>query len=371
MRYLPLLLLPLLAVAPVPAPATAPAAPASLPLTWSSRITDTTPVGNVHFHGPFSQDTLTVSADKLPAHDFLDISVDLLILRSWDGSANWGFPHQEQDGGPDGFRLALVDGPTLLYTTFSNTPIDRNFYRVAQVQAFPSQVPGDKLPTQTGAVAKNSLGYNNPWPGKPALFPMDSTYHLHYVIPHTAARIALDFSAVNLQNLIDESWGVADVRIVPVAAAQVQKPSADAIAKAFTNSLDPISTTQLEDFQTLISGMDDTTAWIDSNITPAPIDAASALDCIKTLGATDAHIGDREAAQPVLLQMGPQIEPMLRDARHAAGTEHRLRIDWVLLSSEVTPINDDNLRKVLLATRALEIINTPKALALRKKLTQN
>jgi hypothetical protein len=353
------------------APAARPAAKAEgVPVTWSSRATDVTPEGGVHFHGPFGTETLTVSAKGLPAHAFLDIKVELLILRSWDGSANWGFPHQEQDGGPDGFRLGVVDGPTLLYTTFSNTPVDRAFYRVAQVQAYPSQVPGEHVPMQTGAAAKNSLGYHNPWPGKPAVFPMDSTYRLHYMIPHRGDAVALDMSGLNLQNLIDESWGVAAVRIVPVAAEQVKAPLAEEIEKAFTNSLDPVATTQAEDFQTLINGMDATVAWIEGHVKPMPVDGEAVREGLKQLAMGDAAADVREGGQPTLLALGPQIEPLLREARKTAGSELRLRIDWTLLYAEVTPINDDALRRVMLATRVLEIIGTPEAMALRKKLTE-
>jgi hypothetical protein len=69
------------------------------------------------------------------------------------------------------------------------------------------------------------------------------------------------------------------------------------------------------------------------------------------------------------MQLGIQAEPALRDARNKSVGEVRLRIDWALMALDVNHIADDDLRKTMLATRALEIIGTTEALDLRRKLT--
>ena len=69
-----------------------------------------------------------------------------------------------------------------------------------------------------------------------------------------------------------------------------------------------------------------------------------------------------------LLKLGPQAEIFLRDERNVANAEGRCRIDKLLQSILVTPINDDDVRRVMLATRMLEIIGTPAAMELRRKL---
>src|SRR4051794_28054577 len=94
-------------------PATQPA------LQFSSPDTTTTPKGNITFHGPFNRDILYITAETPNPHEFLEISFDLLILRTWDGSV----PITAQDekpgpGGPDFLRVGLHKGPTLMYTTF-------------------------------------------------------------------------------------------------------------------------------------------------------------------------------------------------------------------------------------------------------------
>ncbi len=368
-RLLPLLCLGLLAADAPPAIYPEATAIPPLPLTWSSHFMDKTPLGDVRFHGAFGKETLTVSSDNLPAHEVLDIRLRLLILRTWDGSPDWPITHKDQPGGPDCFRLALADGPTLLYTTFSNTPEDPNFQPESIFQAFPSQVPGEHLPLQSGASAKNSLGYNAPWPGKPALFPMDATYDVHFRIPHTGKSVAIDMSGINLQNVIDESWGIVDVQLLALRDSARPRPNADAIAKAFTASLDPVTEDLPSAFQLLIDGGQDTVDWIAANVPPTPLDEKAIREAVADLSAGDDRITEREAADATLIQMGPQVEPLLRDLRQAAASELRLRIDWVLITLEATQIPDDKLRKLMLATRALEIINTHKALELRKKLT--
>ena len=74
-RLLPLLPLCLVAADAPPAIHPEAAAIPPLPLTWSSRFMDTTPVGDVRFHGAFGKETLTVSSDILPPHEILDIRV--------------------------------------------------------------------------------------------------------------------------------------------------------------------------------------------------------------------------------------------------------------------------------------------------------
>jgi hypothetical protein len=338
-------------------------------LSWSTSDTEKTPQGDVTFHGPFSNETVSVKAEKLPAHDFLDITFDLLILRSWDGSVEVGSDNRPGRIGPDIFRASLQDGPTLLYTTFSNRPDDPGFQEASKYQNFPSSVAGDHLAPQTGAAAKNSLGYNYPWPGTPQPFPMDATYHIHLIVPHNAAGAMLQLTGAGLQDIIDESWGVTNLIVQPLASDKVKTPDVNAIASAFAECINPESDKQSEAFATLVTGMDATVDWISVNVSPQPIDSNRVADLIKLLGADDSNIDARESAATELRALGPALEPFLRDARKTAVGEQRARIDWLLACLGVRTIDDENLRKLNLATRVLEIIGTPKAMALRKTLT--
>ncbi len=332
--------------------------------------TTKTPQGDVTFHGPFTRIKLLrrLPAGHLDPHVFLDIQFDLLIIHSWDGSVDMSKGTQPAPIGPDFFKLMLRDGPTLLYTTFSNRPDDNGFDARSKFQNFPSPVPGDHFDPQTGAAAKNSLGYNYPWPGAPWAFPMDATYHIHLIVPHDAAQAVLRMSGIGLQNIIDESWGVTNLQVQALGAEKVKKPDLDSIAGAFKAALDIDGKDQQEAMQTLVLGMDDTVTWIQTNVTPQPVDGDKVQQLIKDLGSDDSGIDARESASSALRGMGPAVEPLLRDAQKSATGELRLRLEWELEAIGVTPTQNEDLRRVALAERVLEIIGTPKALELRKSL---
>jgi hypothetical protein len=334
---------------------------------YSSADMDQTPAGGVSFHGPFSNETLTARCDDIPAHDFLEITFDFLAIRSLDGSVPIK-ASRPVTLGPDFFRLGMEDGPTLFYTTFSNRPDDPGFHIESKNQNYPSQVPGEYLKPQSGAAASNTLGYAYPWPGAPQAFPMDATYHIDFIIPDHSSHNAVQLTGMNLQNIIDESWGLTDVQVRPLGKADVPHPDGAAIDRAFAACLDPTTENLTESFQTLILGMNQTVEWIKKNVTVDPIDGRAAAQLLRDLALGDDHIQQREGAYSKIVDLGPLAEPFLRDRRATAVGDVRQRLDWALQVISDTPITDDAIRRVLLATRVLEIIRTPEALAVRGKL---
>ena len=198
----------------------------------------------------------------------------------------------------------------------------------------------------------------------------------------------LEMIGINLQNTTDESWGVVNATITPLSADKVVRPPAKEIAAAFNASLDSRSADLPGKFQQLINGMDDTTAWIKENVKPTPLDSTKVATLIADMESNeDADFDKREAAHLKLLALGHAVEPSLRDARRRMDEARRVRFDTTLSVLDVqsptsnaavpdwitAPPKDDvpseNIRSVVLATRVLEIIGTPKALALRTKLT--
>ncbi len=180
---------------------------------WSRPLTTTSPNGT-QLLGEFGSETVTLRLDDLPAHTRVQVTFDLFILRSWDGSqSNW--PEGAVAGaytvapeavvGPDRWKLA-ADGVMLLDTTFSNFAnwLDLGFY-----QAYPENYPEGHYPPQTGAVETDALGY-----GK-----LDATYHLSYDLEHTGSSLALEFTGSGLQGLKDESWGLGNLRVSVSAGA--------------------------------------------------------------------------------------------------------------------------------------------------------
>lgn len=342
----------------------------AIPVTYSSRETDKTPATHVNFHGVFANDLVEASAESLPDHDFLDISFDLFILRSWDGSVPVNAATKKSRLGPDYFILGTADGPFLLYTTFSNWP-DERFTNDSRFQNYPSQIPGEHLDSYAGCDARNTLGYHYGFPGPPQPVPMDSTYHMHFVIPHSSSQFILQLSAYGLSSVDDENWGFTDVKLKTLHAKDIQTPDDKAIADAFAESLDSSSTKRPAAFQTLILGMDKTADWITKNVKPQPIDAATVHQLIDDLLGDDNKIDARASAGASLYALGPQIEPYLRDARKSAHSEQRLRIDRVLTQIGVNAIDDPDLARAMLATRVLEIIGTTRALEVRAALTES
>lgn len=91
---------------------------------WSDSVFGVTPVGSRRFLGEFGDRTVTLTLTGLPVHDSISLSFDFFALKTWGGVG----PSSGNNTGPDRFVLSLVDGPTLLDTTFSNlgnAPYDR------------------------------------------------------------------------------------------------------------------------------------------------------------------------------------------------------------------------------------------------------
>jgi hypothetical protein len=344
------------------APLPAAASPASI--RWSKDAATPSPAGGVQLHGPFNNDTITLTCDGLGAHDWLDLSLDLVIIRTWDGAVDIGPGDEPSATGPDYFSLALDGGPTLLYTTFSNLAEDV-FDDASRYQGFPSFVPGDRLPAKTGAAATNTLGYDFTRSSTGVTYKMDTTYRLHFLVPHHAAAATFELAAMNLQEPEDEGWAVANVTVRPLAAAAVRPPADAALAQAFAAGVDAKAPGGPDAFTALVAGRDATVRWIAANVAPKPLPAAAAGLAQKVVNGDESS---RFETQRTLIECGPQVEVLLRDAYKAAPATGRGRIDSALVALGVQTIADDGLRRVMLATRVLEVIGTPDALALRRKL---
>ncbi|MDB5328120.1 MAG: hypothetical protein JWM57_3689 [Phycisphaerales bacterium] len=340
---------------------------------WLSRDdTDVSPNGRVKFHGPFGNNAVIAQWTGLPEHEFVRIDVDLLILRSWDGSVAFEFAKVKKDG-PDYFRLGVVNGPTLVSTTFSCQPDDPpGFNDYGKFQNYPSFVPGDRLRPWTGAAEKNTLGYHYPKLGPPFLVPMDATYRLRLLVPHHGETLAVQMEALGLQNLLDENWGFRDIRVVPMRSVPAVDDAAIAaafkIACNFDLSENDRSAHPDETINTLVMGMDKTVAWIAQNVQPRGLSSKAVEAAIRDAGGDDDHIRERDAAIEILAGFGPAVEPWLRDAKKRAPGEQRERFEQVLGRLGTITITDDGLRRVALATRVLEIIGTPEALQVRHHL---
>jgi hypothetical protein len=146
------------------------------------------------------QQQIRFTLSDLPPHEALRIAFDLCILKSWDGNSS--------QYGPDRLKLAVVGGPTLFDTSFSN-----NFKveRQGSVQDYPQP---ESAP-QTASKSTNKLGYD---------FFGDATYRFVFTIPHRENSLALEFASDLFEGkgTNDESWGIDNMTVEAVDATSAQ-----------------------------------------------------------------------------------------------------------------------------------------------------
>jgi hypothetical protein len=134
----------------------------------------------------FGQGTATLSLTGLPTHSSVQVSFQLYIINTWDGSSG------AFNNGPDFFRFGVTGSSPALDTTFSNQP--------GGEQSFPVE----NSPAKAGSTESNTLGY----PGGEAV------YTLVFTLPHSASTLSLDFAGAENQGIGDESWGLDNVTVV-------------------------------------------------------------------------------------------------------------------------------------------------------------
>lgn len=134
----------------------------------------------------------TLTLENLPPHQSVDLTVDVLIVDSWDGNI-------EADFAPDLWQVRQGPDQVLLRTSFSN--IDSR----AESQSYPLAYPEGKVPPRTNAVATHQLTQR---------FYGDSRYTLQHTFAHNQSQLTLDFSGQGKTALADdESWGLDNLRI--------------------------------------------------------------------------------------------------------------------------------------------------------------
>ncbi len=153
---------------------------------WTPHPTEMAPSGE-RFLGQFGSGTKSLLLQDLPAHTAANVTLDLYVIRTWDGNDS-----------PDLWEFA-TDGVTRLHTSFSNVPQYR--------QAYPNWYPGGDNFYRTGQDGINTLGYL--WEGNP----MDTTYNMDFDFSHTAGTLRLDFSGFPNELPHNESWGIDNIHV--------------------------------------------------------------------------------------------------------------------------------------------------------------
>lgn len=173
---------------------------------WSMPRTETTPVGDRSFLGPFANDILNFKLPDLPPHRRVEVGFDLFIMGSWEGNAS--VDPRGRAVGPDVWRLSVASGARLIQTTFSNV----GFVERYDHQAYPDSYPDGDHPARTGADESNSLGYLHEFPGM-GTRPVDTVYTMTFSFEHDDALLWLVFEGSGLTGHADENWGLDNVTV--------------------------------------------------------------------------------------------------------------------------------------------------------------
>jgi len=161
---------------------------------WSNRSLGISPTGR-KFLGQFNNNNIRLTLSCLPPHEMLRIAFDLFMIRSWDGNV---ITSGESTVGPDLWSFGVSNDPVLV-TTFSNW--------IGGYQAYPMAYPRGNMLAFTGASEINTLGFEY------GDIPMDSVYHMSFLVPHKIDFLVIEFSALGLQSLSDESWGLDNINV--------------------------------------------------------------------------------------------------------------------------------------------------------------
>ncbi|MEQ9549533.1 MAG: S-layer family protein, partial [Coleofasciculus sp. G3-WIS-01] len=181
-----------------------------IPDVWSNTSTDITPKGNRRFLGQFVNDPINLKLDDLQPHEVATISLDLFIIRSWDGN--------KLKDGPDIWNLNIEGGQTLINTTFKNYDIIfDNEPKDIQTQSYPAEYNPSALvnnPVYQGASEVTTLGYEFFFKSINQSRSVDSVYNLSQTFEHSDNSIQINFSPeLTNASINDESWGIDNVRV--------------------------------------------------------------------------------------------------------------------------------------------------------------
>jgi hypothetical protein len=156
--------------------------------------------------GYYHNDEVAVTIPDLPAHNYLKVTIDLLIHDSWDGNPN------DSIAGPD-FWYMGYDNNELIRTTFSNSPCVSTY---CLYQSYPNDYFRQNVP-KSGAIQTNLPGL--------CLFGAFDNYTTRYrvskLISHTNPSVRIYMGAELLATnapspICDESWSIANVEIIAI-----------------------------------------------------------------------------------------------------------------------------------------------------------
>jgi hypothetical protein len=276
---------------------------------------------------------------------------------SWDGSGSDTSPGETV--GPDFMRVRLLDGPVLLYHTFSNIPDDDRFSDDMKIQTYPSPVPGQPCRARQGAAVEDSLGYFMRIRTRGRGIPMDTTYRFSYVFPHIADSADIEFRAIGLQyaarGKVDESWGIDRVVVEALDEPDVTPPTeaeaADLLKSASAADSDPDAADNA--YRHLLQGGPAVRAVMLKALRDDGFDRA-AIDTLKQdMGSPDAATRDRAKSQLAKL---PGLRELILRELELDGESPEVRESATSQLKILKPLTDPKDRRAAVAARVLQVI---------------
>jgi hypothetical protein len=161
--------------------------------------------------GYYHNEQVAVTLKDLPSHNYLKLSIELLIHDSWDGNADDGV------SAPDFWYMGVGQDETYR-TTFSNSPCQPTY---CLYQSYPNTFFRQNRP-KSGAIDVNLPGL--------CLFGSSSSYTSRYVVeqivehsfPEARIFMGANLRQTNSTNPVcDESWSIAGIK---VGAIQTTNP---------------------------------------------------------------------------------------------------------------------------------------------------
>lgn len=283
---------------------------------WSTQQTSVTPIGNRKFLGEFGNNTSTLSLNGLPAHNEIEVSFDLFVLRSWDGNGSYG----------EIFNLTAQPNQTILNTTFSSQAANNR-------QSYPDNYPGGDYPALTGAIEHNTLGY---------LFngsAEDSVYHITKTFSHTGNTIQLDFSGINLEDLGNESWGIDNVCIRLNSQATLSSlslnPTSVNSGQTSTGTITLLNPAPSGGRTINLTSSDTNTATVLASVT-IPEGQTSGTFTVSTLAVTSdtpitisaTYLNETRTATLNVLAPKPDLQSVIVNAPATSNTDAAFNLSW-------------------------------------------
>ena len=152
------------------------------------------------YHGPFGNQPVSLTLDRLPPHRWIKVTFDLYIIGSWDGSSPvWG---------PDLWSLSVRGAQRLMSATFCGWGYSGN-----NEQSYPDDYPHAIYPAWTGVAARNVVDIQDSQP------PKNGTYKIEVLFPHTEDQVVLDFAGAYVDPPVEQQeWGIGNLEVHTLTA---------------------------------------------------------------------------------------------------------------------------------------------------------